>query len=234
MRRLLTLAAFLLIFSLGPVYAQRGGGHGGGGGHGAISGHSGFSGHISGPVGGGSHYSSFSGSHNGAGLRYYPNHSSGVRIRTYGYGYGRRCYGCWVYGYPYYGYYDPYWWWDSGSSYDQDQASQRELADEMNEQNIEEQQLRQQDQDVYARHQPHDAQPNKEERAENNPATVLVFRDQHQREIQNYAIADGLLWNFTGTHTEKIPLAVLDIPATRKANDDRGVDFHLPDAGEGQ
>jgi len=49
----------------------------------------------------------------------------------------------------------------------------------------------------------------------------VVFRDQHQREIQNYAIADGLIWNFTTARTEKIPLAVIDIPPRLKRNDDR-------------
>ena len=59
-------------------------------------------------------------------------------------------------------------------------------------------------------------------------------RRKQQREIQNYAIVDGMLWNFTGSRTERIPLAVLDIPATVRANDIRGVDFHLPGTGEGQ
>lgn len=140
------------------------------------------------------------------------------------------------YGYPYYGYYgyyDPYWWWDSGSSTDQDEADQRQMADQMNQENLDEQQALQ-DQDAYAqpRRGPR-AQPAVEE-ARNEPQTVLVFRDQHQREIQNYAIVDGLIWNFTAARTEKIPLAVIDIPATIKANDDRGVDFRLPSDGEGQ
>jgi hypothetical protein len=85
------------------------------------------------------------------------------------------------------------------------------------------------DEDAYAR--PARSRPAaqaQEERAQNDPATVLVFRDQHQREIQNYAIADGILWNFAPQHTERISLAALDIPATMKANEDRGIDFRLP------
>ncbi len=104
----------------------------------------------------------------------------------------------------------------------------------MNEENLEEQQtLNQQDQDAYAPP-AGGMRPAREERAQADPATVLVFRNGQQREIQNYAIIDGMLWNFTGSRTERIPLAVLDIPATVRANDDRGVDFHLPGTGEGQ
>jgi hypothetical protein len=42
------------------------------------------------------------------------------------------------------------------------------------------------------------------------------------------------LWNFAPQHTDKIPLSDLDLPATAKANDKRGVDFHVPGAQEGQ
>ena len=254
MRRLLTFAAFFLLFSLIPVYAQHGG-HGGGGGHGgfggghAVSGGHSMGGGFSGShVSTGSHFGSYAGSHFASragfanrsqfGDRFRGGRPGGTRftIRT-------RCYGCWGYGYPYYpyyGFYDPFWdsWgWDSG--YDDD-ASQRQLANQMNEENLEEQRMLRQeeqdgDQDIYAsRPQARAAQPSKEEHAQNDPATVLIFRDQHQREIQNYAITDGILWNFTAARTEKIPLSTIDIPATVKANDDRGVDFHLPGTGEGQ
>jgi hypothetical protein len=66
------------------------------------------------------------------------------------------------------------------------------------------------------------------------PATVLVFRDQHKLEVQNYAIVGQTLWNFAPDHTQKIPLSDIDLPATTKVNDERGVDFRLPRAGEGQ
>jgi hypothetical protein len=256
MRRLLILAAFLLSISLLPVCAQRGGHGGGGGSHGgfggghAVSGggHSFSGGGFSGSHGiAGSHMGSYGGSrftsrafaNRGYYGNRYPGWSGGTRvtIRT-------RCPGCFGYGYgypyyPYYGFYDPFWWSDSG--YDDDDANQRQMASQMNQENLEEQQMlaqeqRDGDQDMYApRHGPRAAQPSQEEHAQNDPPTVLVFRDQHQREIQNYAITDGILWNFAGSHTEKIPLATLDIPATVKANDDRGIDFHLPGTGgEGQ
>lgn len=106
----------------------------------------------------------------------------------------------------------------------------------MNAENLDEQRsLREQDQDAYARPmtRPRETQ-SRDEHAQNDPTTVLIFRDQHQREIQNYAIVDGLLWSFTPQRIEKVPLAILDIPATIKANEERGVDFHLPAPSEGQ
>jgi hypothetical protein len=135
-------------------------------------------------------------------------------------------FGCgWGYGY------DPYWWWNSDSSYDQDQQDQIGLANEMNAQSLDEQRMRNQgDQDVYARSAPASHQP---ERTDPAPATVLVFRDQHQQEVQNYAIVGLTLWNFSPQRTERIPLSQLDLAATIKANDERGVDFRLPASNQG-
>ena len=58
--------------------------------------------------------------------------------------------------------------------------------------------------------------------------TALVFRDKHVEEVQNYAIVGQTLWILSGQRARKIPLDQLDIPATKKINDDRGVDFQLP------
>jgi len=65
-------------------------------------------------------------------------------------------------------------------------------------------------------------------------ATILVFRDQHRQEVQNYAIVGQTVWAFSAGRTQKIPLANLDLPATEKANDDRGVSFRVPASNEGQ
>jgi len=64
--------------------------------------------------------------------------------------------------------------------------------------------------------------------------TVLVFRDRHSEEIQNYAIAGNTLWVFTQERGRKIPIAELDVPATAKANADRGIDFRLPEPRRGR
>ena len=57
------------------------------------------------------------------------------------------------------------------------------------------------------------------------PATVLIFRDGHQTEIRNYAVVGQVLWIFSEERARKVPLADLDLDATRKANEERGVDF---------
>ena len=161
--------------------------------------------------------------------------------RNYGYyGYVPGCYGygCWgsAYGYPWWYssyFYDPWWWWDSSSDYDNSYQQDSGTADAMDQQNLEEQRILHQeeadgDQDAYA--QQASGQQYEPEGAPVLPPTVLVFRDQHQQEIGNYAIVGPTLWNFAPRHTEKIPLAQLDLPATVKANDERGLSFRLPTA----
>ena len=61
------------------------------------------------------------------------------------------------------------------------------------------------------------------------PPTELVFRDKHTEEVQNYAIVGQTFWILNAEKARKIPIAQLDIPATQKANEDRGVDFQLPE-----
>jgi hypothetical protein len=241
MRRLIALAVSLVVVASLQSFAQRGGGHGSAGGHGGFSSHGGFSGghasaghafagHAMGGVHSGSRFgtrSSMRGSFNrGLSTRRFSHSGVGLRLRTRGFRnncFGFRC----GYGYPWLGGIDPYWWWDSGSSYDQDYQDQVGLANEMNQQSLEEQQMRQQgDQDTYARSAP--PSPHVPERTEAAPATVLVFRDQHKQEVQNYAIVGETLWNFAPQHTQKIPLSELDLAATTKANDERGVDFRVP------
>ena len=60
------------------------------------------------------------------------------------------------------------------------------------------------------------------------PSTVLVFKDGHQSDVFNYAIVGDTLFDFAAGRTRKILLADLDLPATHKANDDRGVEFQIP------
>ncbi len=61
------------------------------------------------------------------------------------------------------------------------------------------------------------------------PPTELVFRDKHTEEVQNYAIVGQTFWILNAEKARKFPIAQLDIPATQKANEDRGVDFQLPE-----
>lgn len=57
--------------------------------------------------------------------------------------------------------------------------------------------------------------------------TVLVFRDGHRQEVGNYAIMGPMVYVFDD-HAKKIALADLDVPATIKANDERGTEFKIP------
>jgi hypothetical protein len=61
-------------------------------------------------------------------------------------------------------------------------------------------------------------------------AVVLVFRDKHREEVQNYGLVGRTLWIFTEQRARKIPLSELDLPATTKANEERGVEFQVPSA----
>ena len=57
------------------------------------------------------------------------------------------------------------------------------------------------------------------------PPTVLIYRDGHQAEVHNYAVVGQTMWIFSEERARKVPLADLDLDATRKANDERGVEF---------
>ena len=61
------------------------------------------------------------------------------------------------------------------------------------------------------------------------PETLLVFRDGHKIEVENYAIVGDTLFDLSGGRRRKIGLAELDIPATVQQNDDRGIQFTVPD-----
>jgi len=159
------------------------------------------------------------------------------RFRTWGYPY----YG---YGYPgwYSNFYDPYWWWDDHSRFDDEYDRDRQLAMQMDQQSLEQQRMWRQeeedgDQDAYAPPR-HSQQPAPAQESTNpaplTPPTVLVFRDQHKQEVQNYAIVGQTLWDFEPQRTHKISLSDLDVQATVKANDDRGVTFRVPNPSEGQ
>ncbi|MGB8468530.1 MAG: hypothetical protein WA795_14480 [Candidatus Sulfotelmatobacter sp.] len=262
MPRPLLSAAFVLLLAGVPVSAQHGGGgHASGGGHAGFASHGGgFSGHSSAPAFGGARAGSgfaarsfaprsasrpaFSSRSFNRSFNRGFNRSRGARFGAYGVGsncyyYGYGCMGAYGYPWGYAGEIDPYWWWDSdsGSSYDPDQQYQTGLANEMNQQSLDEQRMRKQgDQDAYAQWAPSPPRQHSEHEELNEaaPATVLVFRDEHKQEVKNYAIVGQMLWVFDLQHTQKIPLSDIDLPATTKANDARGVDFQLPGAHEGQ
>ena len=61
------------------------------------------------------------------------------------------------------------------------------------------------------------------------PMTTLVYRDGHKTELRNYAIVGADLLDLTRSPViKRIPLASLDLDATRHMNEENGVDFYLP------
>ena len=57
---------------------------------------------------------------------------------------------------------------------------------------------------------------------------VLIFRDGHRLEIQNYAVIAQTLWVLDERNRTKIPLSELDLSATERENRSRGVRFSAP------
>jgi len=238
------IVAFAVLLAL-PLWAQHGGGHAVGGHGGGFAGHGGIRSSGGVRVSGAMHsapsrgftrapsFSQRSFSHRpflhdgfrGPRERRFRSDCRGFDCRAWGWG----------------GYYDPFWWGDSSSSYDEDYERDRALANEMNEQSLGEQRMLRQEQadgdrDRYARSAPapRNAPADDQQASATQPATVLVFRDQRKKEVQNYAIVGQTLWNFAPQHVEKIPLSELDLTATVKANDDRGVSFEVPASREAQ
>ncbi len=47
-------------------------------------------------------------------------------------------------------------------------------------------------------------------------------------EVENYAIVGQTLWIFSEQRARKVPLFSLDVDATAKANEERGLEFRVP------
>lgn len=58
--------------------------------------------------------------------------------------------------------------------------------------------------------------------------TLLIFKDGRKLELGNYAIIGATLFDLTPGHARRVAIGDLDLEATRKQNDDRGVTFQLP------
>ena len=247
MRRWLAVAALGAALLTIPAWGQRRGGGGASfGGRAGFGGHPGFASHPMGGFRGPMRTGGFSGGHWGGGHwgrgfhhRPFPHGGScwGGRCfyhhhhfySGYPWGYG---YGYWPYAYAGWGW--PWWGDDYGMDnyasqappstyYPQAQESPQAQA-EIDRLHDEVARLSDQLQSSSR------AVPRPAEQKEPAPEpTQLVFADKHTEEIHNYAIVRQTLWVFDGSRSRKIPLASLDILATRKANEEQGVDFQIPD-----
>ncbi len=222
------LAAVLLAASI-SLTAQDQGSHGsasaGSAGHASVS----ASGSHGGTFGPGGRTSSPGISNNGGRSGNPPGHPRlpNAYPRSFGYGYG------YAYGAPYMLPYD--------SEYDQlegrgslDQGQPQEPPDNRVGPTIFEHNGRVSSAIADSRSVRPKAQENRAEESSSEPAgtpAVLVFRDGHQQEVENYAIAGNKLIVLGDDKTQKIELSDLDLGATAKANQERGVDFKLPHQG---
>ena len=249
MQRWVLSAALCALLTL-PVWGQRGGGgHGGmgGGGHfsggGSVShgsagyGYHGSVGYSRAPGYAGSYRG---GIYGGAGYRGYGYawHGNGVHgpfpYRPWGYG--------WGWGYPWWGFGYAGWpWWGWGGSYYDnsyynyypsdtspaqtypyayppggDYSQDNQTQDQIDRLTGEVNQLRSQQSSGQSK------------TAEIHAETVLVYRDGHTEEVQNYAIVGKTIWIFNKSRARKVAISELDLPATKRDNEDRGIDFVLP------
>lgn len=228
------MAVFGTVVLAVQLWAQRGGhgGMGGGGVRGGAVARSGFSGSASHGGSSGSGSSNYGHSGSGSGSS---GHSGSYTYHHGHYSYYHRYYQSYRYGYPWS--YGGVWyggavagWPDSSGSYPAESypvysypppdnsnallASQQQEIDRLNDQVA----------GLRAERTPAPAP----QAAPAETRTVLVFRDRHVEQIQDYAIVNNTLWVFTQLKTRKIPISELDIPATTKVNEDRGTDFRLP------
>lgn len=65
------------------------------------------------------------------------------------------------------------------------------------------------------------------------PPTVFVYRDGHREESSDYSIISGTIYAHTdyyatGAWSKQIPVTDLDLPASLRANQERGVKLVLP------
>jgi len=57
------------------------------------------------------------------------------------------------------------------------------------------------------------------------PSTILVLRDGKKVETDNYAVMGAIFWNFSAHPVQRIPIAQIDVSASRQANQLRGIEF---------
>jgi hypothetical protein len=143
-------------------------------------------------------------------------------------------------GYPWaYAYY-PGWYWDyppDYSDYDrsenQDQQLQAYQAQQMDNQQQIEQRLEQLEERLDRLYEDRSApqpqaQPQPQSKSDTSRAAVLVYKDGHSLEVRNYAIVGQTIWILNEQQAKKVPFSALDLKATRKANEDRDVEFAVP------
>ena len=138
--------------------------------------------------------------------------------------------------YPYYGWYSPFWDWGN-SSYDSRDDYANAYASAQYQTNAEIDRLSNEVEELREERANAQAQPpvprpplqtQAETKSQQDLPVILVFLDKHIQEVRNYAVANEMVVAFDGTRTRKYPLMDIDLAATMKLNDERGVNFNVP------
>jgi hypothetical protein len=170
--------------------------------------------------------------------------SMSVHPSINGFRHGHRHFSTPVYVVPYYGYYSGYPYAYDASFYDQPQQPVQQQAPPPQVIIIKEERSSADEDRRYGENEFEEGQSNERPPAresaqskppaapipeEQLPMTTLVYRDGHKGELRNYAIVGSNLIDLTKSSLlKKIPLASLDLEATRRENEENGVDFHVP------
>jgi hypothetical protein len=111
---------------------------------------------------------------------------------------------------------------------DQPTASEQALSDQIQQLTNDVQDLKygqQQGQQI----QPQTTQPEQqsapEQDAQNDVPVTLVLHSGQQLQVRNYAVTDGMFWDFSRHPAQKIPVAAIDVAASQKATEANGGDF---------
>ncbi len=64
--------------------------------------------------------------------------------------------------------------------------------------------------------------------------TIFVLRNGKQLELTDFAVTGDTLYDLSNGRARKISLSEVDVPATIKVNDERGVEFSLPNSAKVQ
>ena len=172
--------------------------------------------------------------------------NGGPFFNSRGVGFGRRFdhrfhHRGFLFAFPYYGAYWPSYYGDYGypyyssGSYSYDPAASTsyysDLSGQLNKLDAEVGELRDENDSLRSaldeQHRPA-APVVSPSRADNEPSTVLIFRDGHRTEVQNYAIVGSTVWLLSPTRADKVPLSDLDLDQTIQTNEQRGLSFAVP------
>lgn len=130
-------------------------------------------------------------------------------------------------GYAYAPYAYPYY--DDGEDYSDSADSEAPPADYRNDyRNNDDRQVLDQDYRDEVKPSTEQSSARSPEPAMSQPSTLLIFKDGHQQEVSNYAIVGGMLYDLSDGRSKKVQLMDLDLSATVKQNDERGVEFQVP------